>query len=62
MELHPQYHTNSIEKSRNRTASKSLYFIMKKDNHTRYIFPKRPNESPINHRGGKEALHSNKGI
>ena len=40
---------------------------MKKDNHTRFIFPKRrdirkPKESPINHRGRKEALRSNKGL
>ena len=32
---------NSIKKLRNRTASKSMYLVMKKDNHTQFIFPKR---------------------
>ena len=29
------------QKLRNRTASKSMYLVMKKDNYTRFIFPKR---------------------
>ena len=29
------------QKSRNRTASKSMYLVTKKDSHTRFIFPNR---------------------
>ena len=32
---------NRIKKSRNRTASKSMYLVTKKDNYTRFILPKR---------------------
>ena len=43
-----------------------MYLVMKKDNHIPDSYferdIRRPNESPINHRGRKEALRSNKGL